>query len=57
MRTFDHHEAWEMKPVSLLLRKQRHPEMAIDEFFHTLDLPQLRWYLWEGTKVLVTEHS
>lgn len=54
MRTFDHHEAWEMKPRKLTLEETEHPEMAIDEFFQYASLPQLRWYLWEGTKVLVT---
>jgi len=54
MRTFNHHEAWEMKPRKLTLEETENPEMAIDEIFQYANLPQMRWYLWEGTKALVT---
>ena len=54
MRPNDHHEAWEMKPRKLTIEETEHPEMVIDEFFQYANLPELRWYLWEGTKTLVT---
>ena len=54
MRPFDQHEAWEMKPRKLTLEEVERPETVIEEIFQYANLPQLRWYLWEGTKTLVT---
>lgn len=54
MKTFEQREAWEMKPRKLTLEETEHPEMVINEFFQFANLPETRWYLWEGTKTLVT---
>ena len=54
MRAIDHHEAWEMKPRKLSIEEMENPEDTIDEIFQYANLPELRWYLWEGTKTLVT---
>lgn len=54
MRGIDHHEAWEMKPRKLSVEETEHPELVIEELYQYASLPQLRWYLWEGTKTLVT---
>jgi hypothetical protein len=54
MKAFDHHEAWEMKPRKLTIEETENPEMFINEFFQYANLPELRWFLWEGTKTLVT---
>src|SRR5690349_24718674 len=54
MRAFDHHEAWEMKPRRLTLEEIENPDIVFDELFQYASLPELRWYLWEGTKTLVT---
>jgi hypothetical protein len=54
MRAFGNHEAWEMKPRKLTLEEIEQPEKVIDDLFQYANLPELRWYLWEGTKTLVT---
>lgn len=54
MKTFDHREAWEMKPRKLSIEELEKPEMVLEELFQYATLPELRWYLWEGTKALVT---
>jgi hypothetical protein len=54
MRAIDHHEAWEMKPRKLTIEELENPENTIDEIFQYANLPELRWYLWEGTKTLIT---
>ena len=54
MRAFDQHEAFEMKPRKLTIEEVEQPETVINELFQFANLPELRWYLWEGTKTLVT---
>jgi hypothetical protein len=54
MRPFDQQEAWELKPRKLTLQEVEQPETVIEELFQYANLPELRWYLWEGTKTLVT---
>lgn len=54
MNAIDHHEAWEMKPRKLSIEEIEQPERVIDEFFQFAQLPQVRWYLWEEMKTLIT---
>ena len=54
MHAFDHHEAWEMKPRKLSIDEVEHPERVIDEFFQFAQIPQVRWYLWELMKTMVS---
>lgn len=54
MRTFDQHEAWEMKPRKLTLGEVENPELVIEQLFQYASLPELRWQLWEGTKAMIT---
>lgn len=54
MNAMDHHEAWEMKPRKLSIDEIEHPEKVIEEFFQFAHLPQVRWYMWEELKTLVT---
>jgi hypothetical protein len=54
MRTFDQHEAWEMKPRKLTLEEVENPELVIEQLFQYASLPELRWQLWEGTKAMIT---
>jgi hypothetical protein len=54
MNSLDHHEAWEMKPRKLSIEEIEHPEKVIEEFFEYAHLPQVRWYLWEGLKTMIT---
>ena len=54
MNAMNHHEAWEMKPRKLSIEEVEHPERVIDEFFQFAQLPQARWFLWEGMKTMVT---
>lgn len=53
MRTFDQHEAWELKPRGLTIEETEHPEMVIEELFQYASLPQMRWQLWEAAKTLI----
>ncbi len=54
MNAMDHHEAWEMKPRILSIDEIEQPERVIEEFFQFAHLPQVRWYMWELMKTLVT---
>jgi predicted AAA+ superfamily ATPase len=54
MNAMDHHEAWEMKPRKLSIEEIEQPERVIEEFFQFAHLPQVRWYMWELMKTLVT---
>ena len=54
MRPIDLHEAWELKPRKLTIEETENPYKVIDEFFQYATLPDVRWFLWEGTKTLVT---
>ena len=51
----DHHEAWEMKPRKLTPEEIEHPEKVLEDFFQFVHLPEVRRYMWEGMKTLVTE--
>jgi hypothetical protein len=55
MRFADYHEAWEMKPRKLSTEEIEFPEKVVDEFFQFAHLPQVRWYLWEIMKTMVTD--
>ena len=54
MNAMDHQEAWEMKPRKLSVAEIEHPEKVVDEFFQFAHLPQVRWYMWELMKTLVS---
>lgn len=54
MNAMDHQEAWEMKPRKLSIEEVEHPERVVDEFFQFAHLPQVRWYMWEMMKTLVS---
>lgn len=54
MNAINHHEAWEMKPRKLSLEEIDQPEKVVREFFEFAHLPQVRWYMWELMKTLVT---
>lgn len=54
MNALDHHEAWEMKPRKLSVEEIEEPEKVITAFFEFAHLPQVRWYLWEMMKTMVT---
>lgn len=54
MNAIDHQEAWEMKPRGLSIEEIEHPDKVLEEFFQFAQLPQVRWYLWEMMKTLVT---
>jgi hypothetical protein len=54
MSAMDHHEAWEMKPRKLSIEEVEEPQRVIEEFFQFAHLPQVRWYLWELMKAMVT---
>lgn len=55
MLVADHEEAWEMKPRKLTPEEIERPEKVIEAFFQYVNLPEMRAYLWEGMKRLVTE--
>ena len=55
MREADRQEVWEMKPRKLTSEEMECPERVIEDFFELMHLPQVRWYLWEGMKTMVTE--
>lgn len=50
----EYHEAWEMKPRKLSTEEIENPEKVIDDFFQIAHLPQVREYMWEMMKTLVT---
>lgn len=54
MRFADYHEAWEMKPRKLTIEETERPDRVVDEFFQIMYLPQVRWYMWESMKTMVT---
>jgi hypothetical protein len=54
MKLVDYHEAWEMKPRKLTAEEIECPEKVIDDFFQFAHLPQVRLYMWEGMKTMVT---
>jgi hypothetical protein len=54
MRYEEYHEAWEMKPRKLSTEEIDNPEKVIDEFFQIAHLPQVRAYLWDLMKTMVT---
>ena len=53
MHSFEHQEAWEMKPRKLSISEVEQPEKVIHEFFEFAHLPQVRWYLWESFKAMI----
>ncbi len=54
MRYAEYQEAWEMKPRKLSSEEIDNPEKVIDEFFQIAHLPQVRGYMWEFMRTLVT---
>jgi hypothetical protein len=54
MHYAEYHEAWEMKPRKLSTEEIENPEKVIDDFFQIAHLPQVRGYMWEMMKTLVT---
>ena len=45
---------WDFHPQKLNSKETADPEMVIEEFFHYARLPQVRWYLWEMLKTMIT---
>ncbi len=52
--TNEDHGAWELKPRKLTPEEMECPDKVIEEFFQYAHLPQVRWYLWEFLKTMVT---
>jgi hypothetical protein len=52
--TLREQEAWEMKPRKLTQEEIENPEMVIEAFFHYAHLPEVRWFMWEGMKTMIT---
>lgn len=54
MCVLETHEVWEMKPRKLTAEEVDCPEKVIEEFFQFAHLPQVRSFMWEGVKTMVT---
>jgi hypothetical protein len=54
MRENECHEAWEMKPRKLTPEEIEQPGKVLEDFFQYAHLPQLRSFLWEAMKTMVT---